>query len=147
MSSLDSTVQKYLALYAEPALQHLNLTQTPEFDSVLVLPIFDESTENLNRFLSLSGAQKKMMIWVFNCPDSALAKEQQRTQNVMHDYIRMLSAVELGQSADGASGVYFAQLDDSLTVYILDRCSKGREIPAKQGVGLARKLGMDLGLS
>ena len=146
MSSLDSTVQKYLALYAEPALQHLNLTQTPEFDSVLVLPIFDESTENLNRFLSLSGAQKKMMIWVFNCPDSALAKEQQRTQNVMHDYIRMFSAVELGQSADGASGVYFAQLDDSLTVYILDRCSKGREIPAKQGVGLARKLGMDLGL-
>ena len=38
-------------------------------------------------------------------------------------------------------------MHEHLSVYMLDHCSDGKAIPAKQGVGLARKLGMDFGLN
>jgi len=146
LSHLDKTIKKYLSTYAEPALQQLSLTPVAEFESVLVLPIFDEPIENLNRFLQLNTGKKIVMIWVFNCPDNAQADEQQRTQAAMNFFVGKLNAQELSRNQPQARSVYFGQKSESLRVYILDRCSKGRAIPAKQGVGLARKLGMDFGL-
>lgn len=122
------------------------MSQAPEFESVLVLPIFDESIENLNRFLALNDPNKIVMIWVFNRPDNAQEGEQQRTLYAMNYFISTLNAQELDQKSEQSSGVYVAQVNESLGLYILDRCSEGRAIPAKQGVGLARKLGMDFGL-
>jgi len=144
LSYLDKTIKKYLSTYSEPAFQSLSVARALEFESVLVLPIFDEPIENINHFLHLNSPRKIVMVWVFNSPDNAQAYEQQRTQIVMNYFIGKLNAQELGQNQ--TSGVYFAHVSEYLNLYILDRCSKGNEIPAKQGVGLARKLGMDFGL-
>jgi hypothetical protein len=146
LSQLDKTIKKYLSTYAEPALQALSVVQASGFESVLVLPIFDESIENLNRFLAFNDPKKTVMIWVFNSPDNAQKVEQQRTFEAMNHFVDTLSAQTLDQSTDCSSGVYFAQVSETLGLYILDRCSAGQAIPAKQGVGLARKLGMDFGL-
>jgi len=142
----DQTIKKYLSTYAEPELKSLTVTQALDFDSMLVLPIFDEPIEDLNRFLQLNEAKKVVMIWVFNCPDNTQRDEQQRTQAAMKHFIATLGAQELKQTSAQTSEIYFGQGSESLGFYIIDRCSDGREIPAKQGVGLARKLGMDLGL-
>jgi len=146
LNQLDKTIKKYLSTYAEPALQPISLVQAPEFESVLVLPIFDEPIENLKRFLALNDPKKIVMIWVFNSPDNAQTDEQQRTLCAMSYFIDTLNAQELDQNAEQSSGVYFAQVNECLGLYILDRCTAGCTIPAKQGVGLARKLGMDFGL-
>jgi len=146
LSQLDKTIKKYLSTYAEPALQQLSIVQVSEFESVLVLPIFDEPIENLNRFLELNDPKKIVMIWVFNSPDNVQTDEQQRTQVSMNHFVGKLNAQELSQNSQQSSGVYFSQVNESLGLYVLDRCSEGRAIPAKQGVGLARKLGMDFGL-
>jgi hypothetical protein len=146
LSHLNKTIKKYLSTYAEPELQSLRFTKTSHFESLLVLPIFDESIENLARFLQLKSAKKVVMVWVFNCPDNAQTAEQLRTQAVMHHFIDACNAQKVGQKSQQDSGVYFTQVSELLGLYILDRCSAGHAIPAKQGVGLARKLGLDFGL-
>jgi len=143
-------IKKYLESYAEPEVEQFSLNSPFYFDALLVLPVFDEPIENLNHFLNLSSTKSITMIWVFNCPDNACEDAQARTMQLMSHFIGVLGAqrVEaLGkQNTDSEYGIFLSQARKRLSVLIVDRCSKGNEIPAKQGVGLARKLGMDLGL-
>jgi hypothetical protein len=146
LSHLDKTIKKYLSIYAEPEILTLRIPQSYHFESLLVLPIFDESIKDLTRFLHLNSAKKVVMVWVFNCPDDAQAAEQFRTKTSMNHFINVCNMEVLGQNSESNNCVYFAQINERLGLYILDRCSIGRTIPVKQGVGLARKLGMDFGL-
>jgi hypothetical protein len=145
-SQSDKTIKKYLSTYVEPELKLLSTSKIPDFEAVLVLPIFDESIENLNRFLTLNPVKKIAMIWVFNSPDNAEVPTQSRTQIAMHHFITTLGAEELNHPTIQNSGVFYTEASECLALYIIDRCSEGCTIPAKQGVGLARKLGMDFGL-
>ena len=151
--SLNSskTIDKYLATYAEPDIQALNESLTialdananqHAFSAVLVIPIFDEPIENIRHFLSFQLHQSTVFIWVFNCPAHASADEQQRTQDVMKYFIEDLKATCVVPD----SNFYCAQVSKNKRVLILDYCSQGKNLPSKQGVGLARKLGMDLAL-
>lgn len=146
MSHFNNTITKYLSTYAEPEQQALTIKPLPHFSSLLVLPIFDESIENLMRFIELECSQKIVLVWVFNCPDNAQFNLQHRTQSVMKHFVDTFDAQALAHQTLASSGVYFSQVRQNIGLYILDHCSAGREIPAKQGVGLARKLGMDFGL-
>ena len=147
MTRSNKTIKKYLATYAEPEVQKFNISSfesfnTTRFNSVLVIPIFDESIENLTPFLNIMAAKPVVLIWVFNCPDNAKPEEQKRTQSVMKYFIQALS---LKVSVTDKACLY-REINKKLSLFILDRCSNGLSIPAKQGVGLARKLGMDLGV-
>ena len=142
----NKTIQKYLSTFAEPDIQHTNIPHIANIESVLVLPIFDEPIENLNRFLQINSKKKIAMVWVFNCPNNALADEQQRTQTLMQHFLKVLNAQVLAQIQPHSTSMYVAELSEFHQLYIIDRCTEGHEIPSKQGVGLARKLGMDFGL-
>jgi len=138
----NKTINKYLSSYAEPEIKNFNVQLPLAFESVLVIPVFDEPIDNLNHFLELPSSKSVLIIWVFNCPDNVKRDEQNRTQFVMDYFIQQLNA----QKLENCRGTYFSQVNNKLGVYLLNRCSSGQTIPEKQGVGLARKLGMDFGL-
>lgn len=143
---VNSTIQKYLSVYAEPEIRVLSLPdhsldlETESSQAYFVLPIFDETLECLLPFLETEHSKIISMIWVFNCPDNAEECSRIRTRKTMHELLGRFSFKSFSEQ------LYFSQLSSSLGLYVLDYCSSEKELPAKQGVGLARKLGMDLAL-
>lgn len=142
MKRVNKTINKYLSNYAEPEIEGLGTQHASNIDAILVIPIFDETIEKLNHFLELNSPKSIVIIWVFNCPDTAVIDEQRRTQSVMKHFVQSLNAQGVGQETN----VYCSQFKTNRRIYIIDRCSSDRQIPVKQGVGLARKIGLDLGL-
>lgn len=148
MSYNSASISKYLNNYAEPDIQVLELTISKSFDSVLVIPIYDEPLEQLLYIVDQFKDSPILLIYVFNAPDvSNLGRAiyaddvdaQRRTQKVLNELVKRTKS-------EKSNTFYQAQLGQGLSLLILDYCSEGQKLPAKQGVGLARKLGMDLGL-
>lgn len=112
-------VDKYLSRYAEPEASQHNIEG--RFDHVLVIPACAESAEQLlNVWREVKG--NYLVIVVVNCPDSGTDAATERL------------AADLAQA-------------NRANLVIVDRYSRGRRIPIRQGVGLARKIGCDLALS
>ena len=137
----DATaVNKYLKHYSEPQAQTLtSLNQT--FKYAFILPIYDESNDDLARFLKMPEHSGLLSVWVFNCPDNAPADAQRRTIESLTTFKYTLDAKSLGNN------VFIVELEDKHCLLIVDRCTQGSEIPRKEGVGLARKLGADIALN
>ncbi len=135
------SVTRYLERYAELLVQDIHFQDVGAFDSVIVMPVFDESIESIQRFLSSHGAHITLMIWVFNAPESTLGSASgQRTQQAFHSVLEQIQAHKI------SNNVHLSMHHDNLKILIVDRCTE-HLIPDKQGVGLARKLGLDLALS
>jgi hypothetical protein len=139
-------IEKYLQHYAEPETQAFDLDAPAEFHSILVIPVYDESFDQLVDFLHYTYHSPSLLIWVFNAPEpeeGAIDPHSQaalvRTRGVLEKVCQHVNAVNHGDYLQ-------ADVKDNLSLYIIDRCQPGCLIPRKQGVGLARKLGMDLAL-
>lgn len=133
------TIARYLERYAEPEAAKLSVPTVGTFDAVIVIPVYDESEDQLRRFLKFDNSKTVLMIWVFNAPESASGSPAHlRTQMLQEKCIRSLNVQRLNNSC------HFAQVHASLKLLVVDRCQ--HLIPDKQGVGLARKLGADLAL-
>ncbi len=114
-------VEKYLSRYAEPEARQPDFhNQVPsQFDHVLVIPACSESIADVTRTWQ-SLESNFLVIVVVNSPEADEATEQ--------------LAQDLAK--------------ESLSnVIVIDRFSKTRRIPPRQGVGLARKVGCDIALS
>lgn len=148
MSGHASTrvINKYLDEYAEPETQLLTglLYSRPQqyrFNYVLVIPAYRESSSFFDRLAcSLMRSHSVLLIVVINQPDTLIGPD---TEN----------QTLLGDIADRTTQIWQSEhlqlrnLDrTSSAVLLADRFSLV-PIPKKQGVGLARKLGADLGLS
>jgi hypothetical protein len=149
------TVARYLERYAEPLVHALD-TDSLEidsldadlfhiFDTVIVIPIYDEAEQQIQQFLDFQKhsktPQSTLMIWVFNAPESSIGSSSlQRTQTVFKSLLLQTQANKL------VEGLYLSDAQESLQILFVDRCHD-HLIPDKQGVGLARKLGMDLALN
>ncbi len=142
--------------------QEPNPIQTvPEFVRFFVLPAFDESIESLSEFLSMPSDGGLLSIWVLNAPESASDEESARTLAVFEHFLKELDARLVADVVSGnvsdlapdplseqASGrCYLAELSKEHYLLLVDRCSAGRRIGAKQGVGLARKIGADIAVA
>jgi hypothetical protein len=144
----NASISKYLNTYAEPDIRALDFSLNSSFDSVLVIPVYDEPVEQLHSIINHFQEQSALLIFVFNSPnvdglDRSLFREnkaaQQRTVDVFDELIAHYST-------KSHEGYFQADINQQLTVFFLDYCREDKRLPAKQGVGLARKLGMDLGL-
>lgn len=141
------TVSGYLNCYAENFLSGLQLPVLAVFDSVVVVPIYDESFEQIEAFLEFrrqaERSAKCLFIFVFNAPNGDVERDALlRTRQVFLSVLHHTQARLIG------AHVYFSQRNEnqsSLSICLINRCDDER-IPPKQGVGLARKLGMDLAL-
>ena len=157
---MKNVLDKYLRQYAEPQVQHISdmsalLGSEYVFDNVVVIPAYCESVEFVERFFSSAlGQQNALMILVVNQPDSATTNIQQLS--LWQDALTLAENKIEWQSCDGKlvlvtpQNSQFKQLKSDQTnstktmaKLLLVDCFH-EPLPAKQGVGLARKIGVDI---
>ena len=145
----ELTIKRYLERYAESIVHELDTGCFKEFDAVIVIPIYDESEDQLQHFLEYSQhaeyKQSTLIVWVFNAPESSInSPSLARTQEVLNRLLLKTEANKLTGRLYLSS--YHSNDKENLQILFVDYCHDVL-IPNKQGVGLARKLGMDLALS
>lgn len=135
-------VEKYLARYAEPEAALADRIPA-RYHAVLVVPALDEPPELLEGFrAALRGARGRVLVVVV-INASSQATDQQRRGN--QKLWSALQSIDSGAEAIAQHALLVSGPDADWLA--LDRFSPDRELPRNQGVGLARKLGADLGLS
>lgn len=131
-------IHQYLERYAETETQKLieHLQFWPKgstYRQVLVIPVYDESDDFINRLMHSEIGKKALLIAVVNRPDNI--SDCPANDTLLHKLPS--SFVQTWQ---------YEQLQllshPNLNLLLVDRHQK--PIPHKQGVGLARKLGCDL---
>jgi len=137
-------MKKYLQHYAERETAALEgLPDLPAWENVMVIPACNE-TDGLLRSSPPCGG-RSLMILVINEPENA-------AQNVSSSNRALAAVVEerfmhQWQSAPDAGLSLWRDSFAERDLLLVDRFSAGRQLPAKGGVGLARKIGADLALS
>ncbi|WP_020408123.1 hypothetical protein [Hahella ganghwensis] len=138
---------QYLERYAEEEAAHLRRYsdhfQGLVYDNVLVVPAYAESLDDLvkvtSRVCQRFPNTEFLQVWIINAPDRADVHHLSQT--------KMCWEACIAQSDLVAS---FANMALRRFVFgdvlLVDRFSAGRTIPARQGVGLARKVAGDCAL-
>lgn len=137
---MAEVIQRYLETMSADGCGTLARQLSHALDAVLVVPAYDEPAHALQSILSHPAQQRLAIVLVINAPDSAPACALRRTR-VMAQELKH----RFGMGAAQREGS--AKIGASRTVFIIDRTASDALIPAKQGVGLARKLGLDLALA
>jgi hypothetical protein len=130
---MTNALTSYLNNHAEKEAHLHRMTKPRVYQSVLVVPAFQESVDCLTRLLT-SPRHATLLILVANSPPSKNFETQEFVSEFRHQYATVWTNQHLSLHN-------YARLQDILLV---DRCRDGNTIPRKQGVGLARKVGADI---
>jgi len=140
-------INKYLSRYAEPECQQLDGFPAA-FLQGLVIPIYREDVAVVDRFREFAGTYPRtLLIVVINQPENDLYKVWYQA---IFDKLSLEAPVTNNPQP---VSIYWRSESKQLTLYsvanessllVIDRCTAGRRIPEKQGVGLARKIGNDV---
>lgn len=129
--------EKYLANYASTEVEELNsFPASISFTRCIVIPACNESPDFIERLASSSLATNTLLIVVVNQASNA-PTHVHGANKALADFIS--SEKQLWSSVN-----FSLCLFRDLHLLLVDRFSSGREIPEKEGVGRARKLGCDL---
>lgn len=132
MTSFPSNLRTYLRKRAISAPWKLEGRFRNNYDACIVIPALAESDTLPKTLKSLSDN-----------PSDYLA----RTLIIVVINHRLDSAFSLQHDNEKTLQLLNSYPDDKLQLAWVDACSHRLELPVKQGVGLARKIGFDLGLS
>lgn len=140
---MNATVAKYLFRWAEPELASL-ADRLPSYYAALTVPLLGESPAFLDgyRDAGRGAAGRVLVVAVVNA--SSETSPELREQNAK--LLRTLGA-EAGPDAAWLSPSAVLAKSPEFDVLLVDRSSVGRELPRRQGVGLARKIAGDLALA
>ncbi len=127
-------IQAYLAKFGCEEFVLAETLKEGLWEAVVVLPAYDETAENIIDVFKELCELPVLCILVLNAPKKA-APLNDSPEQVLHH----LKATAL----DAPFPVWHAKAAN-VDFLIVDRFSQGREIPLKNGVGLARKIGGDI---
>ncbi|NET52445.1 MAG: glycosyltransferase family 2 protein, partial [Merismopedia sp. SIO2A8] len=135
-SNQNRIIQRYLNQYAEPLVHQVpDITTTGDrFQHVLVIPAYDETVGCIERVLP-SDIRHTLVIVVVNAAVDCDRSSIERTQQLLHSLTTTNDLFTLIAHTTGT------------TLLVVDCCTEGRQLPIKQGVGLARKIGGDIALA
>jgi hypothetical protein len=136
----SKAVDQYLSRYAEPESAGVGEI-AGSFGHALVVPAYGE-TESLFRLLgSIPGgpAGPVLVVLVLNARADSPAKVHEANEMVRQRLAREISP---GVTLPGAAPMAAYPMSGG-TLLLIDRARLGHYMPAKQGVGLARKVGND----
>ncbi len=137
-------MEKYLRHYAEPEIATLDgLPAQPCWENVVVIPACNETSGFLRPPPACDG--RSLLILVINESPVACREVSLRNQALAEEVRTRFTP--LWQSAPGSGLSLWQDPLAGRDLLLLDRFSEGRQIPARGGVGFARKLGADLALS
>lgn len=134
-------MDKYLRQYAEPGTAAAaDIPAGEPWQQVVVVPVCNENSEILRHLPPAPG--RSLMILVVNEASSAPG----HVSVANRDFVAELNArFRSCWQSDGDSGLsLFRDPASPRDVLLADRFSKGRKLPARGGVGHARKIGADL---
>lgn len=145
---VSATVDKYLAHYAVPEAR-LPLRLPIEYDNALVVPALGESAGFLAgvrpALSTASGSEsqgRRLLLLVVNSAPETPATLCARNHELLEEIAACARARRL---LHGTPPILWLDLD-GFDAIVVDRSSPGYQLPPRQGVGLARKLGADLAL-
>ncbi|QDP01601.1 hypothetical protein [Thalassotalea sp. PS06] len=132
----NKSFRKYLDNFAEVEVTSLKSFPTHlQFSHVVVLPAYKERADFFHRFCALAEqTSSSLLISIINQPDTDTKIKPQQAL-----FSELESAAEMLWQCDNLT---LFMLDAGGYVLVVDRFTT--PIPAKQGVGLARKIGADL---
>jgi len=141
-------MEKYLRLYAEPETAAIDglLAALPDewrWENVMVIPASNESPGFLRPPPACAG--RSLMVLVINESESATPVVSANNQALAATVQERFEPY--WQSAREFPGFGLSLLCDPLAprdVLLVDRFNEGRRLPARGGVGHARKIGVDL---
>lgn len=133
---MAAAVKKYLDGYAEPEATASGGMVSGTYDYMLVIPACQERPLDLERVWQFIS-DDLLVILVVNSP-----KEHDDDTIALLHYIQSSWPATLEQENLGLHPTDSMNPD----ILLVDRCTKGRELPRGQGVGLARKIGADIAL-
>lgn len=151
-------IQKYLDTYAESeARQSLNISWQCSYKNALVIPVYREKHTFLDQLLKNIARRTKeeslcrnnkspqksfLLTLIINQPSniSAEASKLAHEKNTaLLEHIRSTYTLK-----DTIENLSYFQTFNNFDLVTVDRFSEKRQIPEKQGVGLARKIGADI---
>ncbi len=135
-----SSIPGYLDKYAESCVSD-GLKHSGSWSHVACIPACNEDASLLHTIRSLEraeGGSNALLILIVNA-----AEDAPQTVHRANEALLALLHQECGTAQAAASMGSI----DTLNVLILDRASAGQRLPARQGVGLARKIASDLALA
>jgi hypothetical protein len=134
------SVEQYLARYAEPEARLAERVEGVR-ELAIVLPILGETERSLDglRNAVRELPRRVLVIVVVNALAGAPADLRELNSALLRTFAAR-RPLTLG------SGAWLIE-DPDFDLLLLDRSSPGRELPPRQGVGLARKIGCDLALA
>lgn len=140
-------LQKYLQRYAEPEVAALAdcFTANRRYRHILCIPAFNEPVDFLNNLLgdpNISGPL--LVVLVVNVPQQTPNNDPARKST--EQLVSHLSRADhtIWQDPEAQFRLCRYNSEKPIDLLLVDRCSSGREIPVKEGVGLARKIGCDI---
>ncbi len=140
--------RKYLERYAEPEARFADQIEQA-YEAALVVPLYAEEPSFLAgvepALLATSG--RALLIAVVNATDAAPSSAHEANHRLLQElaargYPKQQLAAAAGSTAS-ATLARFGRYD----VLVVDRASAGRRFPDDQGVGLARRVGLDIALA
>ncbi|MEL7449596.1 MAG: hypothetical protein AAFN78_10325 [Pseudomonadota bacterium] len=134
-------LRHYLDRHAEP--QAARATALPgTFDRAIVVPAFNEGDAILDTFTTLLDSDRRvLLVLVANVPDTCSDYE---TAAMRTAALADTLATRFPATWDNAADLSLHQVSASLSWLLVDCFSAGRRLPAKHGVGLARRIGCDI---
>ena len=151
------TLKRYLDRYAEEEVaifskSHLlSISYHQKYDHCLVIPACNEDFEFLSRLKkSLLAQQKLLIIVVINQPENQPDNQTPISQKLLQvatteNQLLWQNITNSGETIFRCHHFQMVQWSDTRTgIVAIDRFSGDRAISAKQGVGLARKIGCDI---
>lgn len=130
-------IKKYLKNYAEPESQLANFPLDCHYSSALVIPAYNESGDFIDNLEHLHSSKKFLLVLIINQPeDSPACLANDRLEEHLQQHFSTL-----WQDPQQPITLFEGKHFDILRV---SRFRLGNQIPIKQGVGLARKIGADI---
>jgi len=140
MPTRHSVLAKYLLRYGEPESQQIPNTDR-QFKFALILPCYAEAACLTDKIEGIFKHQENtLMIIVINNPP--LIDALSNSPSINHALAAQLES--LGQIGAVAPASKWIHCPQGNSILCIDRYQNGREIPTKQGVGLARKIAADM---
>lgn len=137
-------MEKYLRYYAEPEAAELDgLPDLPAWENVVVIPACNETAGFLRSPPQCAG--RSLMVLVINEMENASQRVSLNNRALALAVHERFTPIWHSAAAPGLS--LWRDPLAARDLLLVDRFSEGRKLPAKGGVGHARKIGADLALS
>jgi hypothetical protein len=141
-------LRKYLERYAEPEAAFAR-ELAHQYGNVLVVPLAREDAGFVEQLAPAAAAApgRVLVIAVVNGTDDAADAALEQNARLLHDLSARLFPRQALAPVDGSPAQALLGRVGAFDLLVIDRASPGRRFPVGQGVGLARRIGVDVGLA